>query len=257
MKIVVCMKQTFDTEAQIVLTEAGRIDDGSVLLIVNPCDEHAVEEAIRLKEKSSGEVTVVTVGGRTAPKALQHCLAMGADHAILVSDPSLENADSHTYALVLSRVLKSMEYDLILCGRESIDDKAFQVPTRLAELLDLPQINLVSALKIEQKNAQARRDIEGGTEVITVDLPAVFSVQKGINEVRYPPLRRVMQAAKVPIKSLSLADVGLTPEEAAPFSVIEGYILPPARKEGRLLAGELEEVVAQLIRHLQDDAKII
>jgi electron transfer flavoprotein beta subunit len=257
MKIVVCMKQTFDTEAQIILTESGRIDDRSVLRIVNPCDEHAVEEAIRLKEKNGGEVTVVTVGGQTAPKALQHCLAMGADHALWVSDPHLENADGHSYALVLSRVLKSMEYDLILCGRESIDDKASQVPARLAERLDLPQVNLVSSLKIEPGKAQARRDIEGGTEVITVDLPALFSVQKGINEVRYPPLRRVMQAAKVPIKSISLADLGLTPGEAAPFSVIEEYVQPPARQAGRMLSGELEELVAQLSGTLRDYVKSI
>lgn len=257
MKIVVCIKQTFDTEAQIVLTEKGRIDDHSVLFIVNPCDEHALEEAIRLKEKNGGQVTIVTAGGHTAPKVFQHCLAMGADHAIWVNDPNLNGADSHSYAVVLSRILQSLEYDLVLCGRESIDDKSSQVTARLAEILDLPQVNLVSALSVDQDKAQATRDIEGGTETIEVALPAVFSVQKGINEVRYPSLRRVMQAAKMPIKTLSLADIGLTPKEVVPFSIIEEYVLPKPRKEGKVLSGDLPEVISQLIKHLQENAKVI
>jgi electron transfer flavoprotein beta subunit len=251
MKTVVCMKPTFDTEARIVLTGEGRIDDRSVLFIVNPCDEHAVEEALRLKEKEGGRVTVITVAGQAAPKALQHCLAMGADEAIWVHDSALKDADAHTCALVLSRVLRSLAYDIILCGRESIDEKASQVPSRLAEILDLPQVNLISALNVTRQKAEARRDIEVGTEFVEVTLPAVFSVQKGINEVRYPPLRRVMQAAKMPIQSLSLADIGLESEQVAPFSSIEEFILPQPRKEGKLLAGELSEVVSELVRELR------
>lgn len=257
MKIVVCIKQTFDTEARITLSDEGRIDDRSALLIVNPYDEYAVEEAIRLKEKNGGEVTVVTVGGQTARKALQHCLAMGADHAILVDDPHLKDADGHTYALVLSRVIQSMEYDLIMCGRESIDAGASQVHTRLAELLDLPQVNVVSALSIEEGKAEARRDIDGGTEIIEVNLPAIFSAQKGLNEVRYPPLRRVMQAKKIPIKTVSLADLGLKKEDVVPFSIVEEFTFPHPRQAGELLSGELSEVVSRVIKYLREDTKAI
>jgi electron transfer flavoprotein beta subunit len=257
MKIVVCIKQTFDTEARITLSDEGRIDDRSVLLIVNPYDEYAVEEAVRLKEKNGGDVTAVTVGGQTARKALQHCLAMGADHAILIDDPYLRDADSHTYALVLSRVIKSMECDLILCGRESIDVGASQVHTRLAELLDLPQVNVVSALSIEDGKAEARRDIEGGTEIIEVDLPAIFSAQKGLNEIRYPPMRRIMLAKKMPIKTFCLADLGLSQEDISPFSIVEEFTFPQPRRAGKLLSGELSEVVSQTVRYLQEDAKVI
>jgi len=257
MNIVVCIKQTFDTEARITLTEEGHIDERSVLFIVNPYDEYAVEEALRLKEKEGGEVTVVTVGGEKAATALRHCLAMGADHAILVNDPKLKDADSHSYAVVLSKVLKSMDYDLILCGRESIDAATSQVPSRLAELLNLPQINVVSALHIEDGNAQARRDIEGGVEVIDAVLPAVISVQKGINEVRYPSMRLIMRAKKMPVRTLSLEDLSLTSEDVAPLTRIEEYLFPQPRQKGKVLSGEVPEVVSKLIQHLRDEVKVI
>ena len=257
MKIVVCMKQTFDTEARIALTGEGRIDDRSVLLIVNPYDEYAVEEAIRIKEKQGGEVTVVTVGGDKARKALQQCLAMGADHAVLVDDAQLNDADGHTYALVLSRVLKEMEYDLILCGRESVDEAASKVHTRLAEILDLPQANVVSALKVEDGKAEAKRDIEGGSELMEVDLPAVISVQKGINEVRYPSLRLVMKASRHPIKTLSLEDLGLSAADIKPFLHVEAYLFPKPRQGGRRLTGEVSEMVSDLIQYLRDEVQAI
>ena len=257
MNIVVCMKQTFDSEARIRLSDKGNIDDSSVLLIVNPYDEYALEEAIRLKEKSGGEVTVVTIGGQTATKALQHCLAMGADHAILINDPHLKAADGHTYALVLSHVIKSMEYDLIMCGRESIDAGDCQVHTRLAELLDLPQVNVVSGLSIEDGKAEAKRDIDGGTEIIEVDLPAIFSAQKGLNEVRYPPMRRIMLAKKMAIKAVCLADLGLSEEDVSPFSTIEDFTFPKQRQPGRLLTGDISEMVSETISYLREDVKVI
>jgi len=251
------MKQTFDTEARILLTEHGKINDQAVLLIVNPYDEYAVEEAIRLKEKNGGKVTVVTVGSQAARKALQHCLAMGADHAILVEDAALEDADSHTYALVLARTLRSIEYDLIICGRESIDAGNSQVHTRLAELLNLPHVNVVSALSIEGGQARVTRDIDGGTELIEVNLPVVLSAQKGLNEVRYPPLRRLMEAKKAQISTLRLADLGLTKEEVAPYTHVEEFRSPPPRKAGKLLSGETPDVVSQFISYLREDVNII
>ncbi len=257
MKIVVCIKQTFDSEASISLNETGGIDDQSVIQIVNPYDEYAVEEAIRLKEKYGGEVTVVTVGKENARKALHQCLAMGADHTLLVNDPQLEDADSHTYAVVLSTVLCTMDYDLILCGREAIDTSVSQVPSRLAERLDLPQINMVSHLEIVEGNVKATRDIEGGSEIVESALPAVISVQKGINEVRYPSLRLIMRAKKMAIKTFSLADLGLTMDDVAPYLSVEEYIFPEPRKEGMRLKGEVNEVVTQLIQHLRHEVKVL
>jgi len=257
MKIVACIKQTFDSEASISLNENGGIDDQTVIQIVNPYDEYAVEEAIRLKEKYGGEVTVVTVGKEDTRKALHQCLAMGADHALLVNDPQLEDADSHTYAVVLSAVLCAMDYDLILCGREAIDTSASQVPSRLAECLDLPQINMVSHLEIVERNVKVTRDIEGGSEIVESVLPAVISVQKGINEVRYPSLRLIMRAKKMTIKTFSLTDLGLTMDDVAPYLSVEEYIFPEPRKEGIRFKGEVNEVVAQLIQHLHHEVRVL
>jgi len=258
MKIVVCVKQTFDTEAKITLSEEGCIDDRSVLQILNPYDEYAVEEGIRLKEKYGGEVSAVSVGHEGEVKALQHCLAMGADHAILVADPQLERPDSHSYAVMLSRVIKTMEYDLILCGRISIDSAGGEVPARLAELLDLPQVTAVSKLRVnDDRSVEAWRDVEGGVEIVESRLPVVVSVQKGINEVRYPSLRLVMQAKKTPIRTFTPTDLELNPDDVAPFVENEGYVFPPPREQGIRLSGSASEVVAELMRRLADEQKVV
>ena len=120
--IVVCVKQTFDSETRIVLNQEGRIDESLVKYIVNPYDEYALEEAIRIKEREGGRVTVITVERAGSSEALYHCLAMGADEAIAVADPSLAHADQHSCALALSRLIKNIDYDLIFCGKEAIDD---------------------------------------------------------------------------------------------------------------------------------------
>ena len=257
MNIIVCIKQTFDTEAKIVLNDNGDIDDRSVIKIVNPYDEYAVEEAIRLKERHGGEVTVVTVGEENSRQALQHCLAMGVDRAVLVTDPLVQSPDGHTYAIILAALLRTMEYDLILCGRESIDTGDGQVPSRLAQILDLPQINVVSRLEIANGNVKATRDIEGGSEHVESSRPCVISVQKGINEVRYPSLRLIMRAKKMPIDRYSLDDLSLTTDEVKPFLGVETYIFPETRKEGVRLTGETGDVVTQLIRHLRDEYRIL
>jgi electron transfer flavoprotein beta subunit len=258
MNIVVCVKQTFDTEAKIVLDEAGGISEQSVLQIMNPYDEYAVEEGIRLKERYGGQVTVVTVGDDAAVKSLQQALAMGADHAVLVSDSRLKKPDSHGIAAALSRVLGRMEYDIILCGRLFIDGANAEVPARLAERLDLPQVNLISKLQVTAEGkVDARRDIEGGVEIVETHLPAVITVQKGINEVRYPSLRLVMQARKMPIRRLGLDDLDLTPEDVAPLTRIEGYLFPPPRKQGRTLTGPLPEIIPEVIRFLYEEQKIL
>jgi electron transfer flavoprotein beta subunit len=143
------------------------------------------------------------------------------------------------------------------CGRESVDEAASQVHTRLAEILDLPQANVVSALKVEDGKAEAKRDIEGGSELMEVDLPAVISVQKGINEVRYPSLRLVMKASRHPIKTLSLEDLGLSAADIKPFLHVEAYLFPKPRQGGRRLTGEVSEMVSDLIQYLRAEVKAI
>ncbi|MGB9499759.1 MAG: electron transfer flavoprotein subunit beta/FixA family protein [Dissulfuribacterales bacterium] len=256
MNIVTCIKQTFDTEAKIVI-DNGQVSDQGVNLIVNSYDEYAVEEAIRLKEKNGGEVVVVSVGGDKTHEALRYCLAMGADRAVLIQDPAMEHTDNLGCAVAMAKLISQMEYDLVFCGKEAVDDGAAQVPSMLAEKLNLPQANVLTALEIADGRATATKEIDGGSEVLEMQLPAVFSAQKGLNEVRYASLPGIMKAKRKELKVVSLADLELSAEDVAAKSELVVAELPPARKAGRVLAGEIDEMVAELVSLLKDEAKVI
>lgn len=257
MKIVVLAKQTFDTEAKITLDAAGKINREGVNLIMNPYDEFAVEEALRLKEKHGGEVTVVSFGGPKAPDILRQALAMGADKAVHVGDENLSEIDEHTTATILAKVLSGLEYDLILAGWRAIDDGSAQVAGRVAEILNLPMVNMVTRLEIDGGKAVASREIEGGYEVVEVPLPAVITAQKGLNEPRYPTMKGIMQAKKKPMQKLTLSELGLEPEKVAPKVRARKYFLPSPRAQGKILTGEPAEAAAELVRLLREEAKII
>ena len=259
MKIVACIKQTFDTEAKIVVGGDGQISDEGVNLIVNPYDEFAVEEAIRTKEKDGGEVVVVTVGGDKAQEALRYCLAMGADRAVLINDPALAGADSYGVSIALAKLLSEKEagFDIIFAGKEAVDDGAGQVPSRLAEKLDLAQANVVTSFELSDGRATATREIDGGSETLELALPALISAQKGLNEVRYPSLPGIMKAKRKPLEVLALNDLGLSADDVASKVELVAAELPPARKAGQRLTGEVDEVVAKLVQLLQEEAKVI
>ncbi|MBN2233162.1 MAG: electron transfer flavoprotein subunit beta/FixA family protein [Deltaproteobacteria bacterium] len=256
MNIVACIKQTFDTEAKIAVS-GGQVSDQGVNLILNPYDEYAVEEAIRLKEKNGGEVVVVSVGTDKTQEALRYCLAMGADRAVLVQDPALGKADSASVSVTLGKLLADMEYDVILCGNQAVDDGASAVPSRLAEKLDLPQANVITALEIGDGSATVRREVDGGSEILDVQLPALFSAQKGLNEVRYPSLPGIMKAKRKELKVVGLGDLGLSADDVAPKTEIVNVELPPARQAGKVLKGEVADVVAELVTLLKNEAKVI
>ena len=154
MKIVVCVKQVPDTETQIKLTADGSgIDLKDAQFIVNPYDEFAVEEALKLKERFDGEVTIVTMGGEKAKEAIRTCLAMGADKAVHLNDPAFEGSDSLGTATVLAAALRKLEFDLVLCGKQAVDDDCMHVGPHLAELLDLPQVCVVTDLHVADDGA--------------------------------------------------------------------------------------------------------
>ncbi|MGB9885798.1 MAG: electron transfer flavoprotein subunit beta/FixA family protein [Moorellales bacterium] len=260
MNIVVLLKQTFDTEAKIELTADGKISSAGVNLIVNPYDEFAVEEALRIKEKVGGEVVIVSLGGAQAQDAIRQALAMGADRGILINDPALEGADHEGIAQALAKAVSTLSYDLILTGWVAIDDNAAQVPGRVAEILNLPQVNLAVKLDIDGNRATVQREGEGATEIIEVPLPAVITAQKGLNEPRYPSMKGIMQAKKKPIQQLTLADLGLSADAvgaAAAKVRVTSYSLPPKRAAGRLIEGEPEQQVKELVRLLREEAKVI
>ena len=253
MKLVVLLKQTFDTEAKIVLKD-GKIDDSGVTLIINPYDEFAVEEALRIKEKlGQGEVVVVSAGSDRAQEALRQALAMGADRAVLVKTDGLQ-LDEMVVAEVLAKVLQQMEYDLILAGWRAIDDSSAQVGVRVAEILGLPQINLVTKLEVGEGKITGHREIEGGTEVVEVPLPALVTAQRGLNEPRYPSMKGIMQAKKKELKVINAADLGVN---AAPKVEIKEIFLPKGKQAGKIFTDEPAVAVAKLVKALREEAKVI
>ncbi len=257
MNIVVCIKQTFDTEAKIVLTDQGKIDTNGVSLIINPYDEFAIEEGIRLKEKFGGEVTVVTLGGDLAQEALRTALAMGADKAILISDRLLTEIDEWGAAEILAQVVKNIPCDLLLAGRIAIDDGSAQVAVRLAEKLDLPSVSNVLKLEIIGNQVTATREIDGGTETLELTLPAVITAQKGLNEPRYPSVTGIMKAKKKPLTMVKLSDLGLTPSDVAPQMQTKSITLPIPRQGGRKLPGDTAQAAHKLARLLREEAKVL
>lgn len=257
MNIVVFIKQTFDTEAKIVLDGNGKIDANGVNLIINPYDEYAIEEGIKLKEKFKGDVTVVCLGGPRAQEAVRTALAMGADKGIVVNDPEVDNTDEFGRATILAKAIAQVPYDIILSGRIAIDDGASQSAVRLGEALNIPSVSSILKLDVDGTKATAVREIDGGTETIEVTLPAVFTAQKGLNEPRYPSVAGIMKAKKKPLKSLTIADLGLSAGDLAPKMTINEYTLPTPRKGGRVIPGEAAEAASELAKLLREEAKVL
>lgn len=258
MKIVVCIKFVPDTAIKIKIAPSGKdIDFADVAFVINPYDEFAVEEALKIKEKFGGEVIIVGAGLEQASTGIRTCLAMGADSAILVRDDSLEKADSYTIGSVLARVCRDLNPDLIFFGKHAIGVDNAQVPSVVAEQLDLPQVSVVTKLEIQDKKFRAWRDIEGGREIVEGSLPAVFTAQKGLNVPRYASLKGIMAAKKKQIAVRTLDSMGLPTDILKPRILIESITLPPSRPPGKILKGEVSEVVPQLLKLLHEEAKII
>jgi len=258
MNIVVCLKQTFDTEAKIVLDSTGKIDPAGVNLVINTYDEFAVEEALKLKEKFGGDVTIVSMGGDRVQEAIRTALAMGADQAILVNDPSIAYADESVIAEILAKTVATIPCDIILTGRMAVDDGSSQVGVRLAEVMGIPSVSSILKLDIEDNKATVTREIDGGTEVIETTLPAVFTAQKGLNEPRYPSMMGIMKAKKKEIKVLTLADLGTSAADMPAKMNAPKFSLPSPRKAGIKIAGEeAADKAKELAKLLREEAKVI
>lgn len=254
MNILVCLKQTFDTEEKIVLENDAVSEDG-VEFIMNPYDEYAVEEAITLRDEHGGEVTVITVGPERAESALRTALAMGADKAVIVDDEDIET-DEYSIAKILAAVIKNREYDIILGGNMAVDNGSGQVGPRLAEELNIAQVTTITKLTVDGGKATIERDVEGDIETIEVSLPVLVTAQQGLNEPRYPSLPGIMKAKKKPMERLTVDDLNIDGEVAAKTSVIETF-LPPKKEAGRILSGDVQDQVKELVQLLRNEAKVI
>lgn len=248
MNIVVCMKQVPDSETRVKIGADGRsVDLGAANFVINPHDEFAIEEAIRLKEKFGGEVTVLTLGPERAENDIRKALAMGADKGLLLKADAFEG----DVATALADELKSMNADLILFGKQAIDEDSGQMPQMVAEWLDLPCVTVVVKLDVhvDSKTCVAEREIDGGKEIVEFPFPAVIGTQKGLNEPRLPNLKGIMAAKKKPLEKKD-AKTG-----TALFEVV-GMELPPPRPEGKIV-GKGAEAVKELVRLLHEEAKVI
>jgi electron transfer flavoprotein beta subunit len=248
MKIAVCVNHVPDTETKVKIAADGKaIDRTGVNFMLAPYDEIAVEEALRMRDKFKGDVTVLSLGSDKHKDALRKALAMGADKAILLKDDA--DRDSHGVAVGLASALKSIAPEVILFGRQSIDYDDAQVGTLVAAMLDMPSASVVVKIEIENGKAVCVREIEGGHETVEVKLPAVFLAQKGLNDPRYPSLKGIMAAKNKPIEEQQA-----TPAEA----LVETLAMhkPPAKAPGRIL-GTDKSAVAELVRLLHEEVKII
>ncbi|MEN6565356.1 MAG: electron transfer flavoprotein subunit beta/FixA family protein [Veillonellales bacterium] len=255
MHIIVYIKQTFDTEAQIAVDSNGKIDSNGVHFVVNPYDEYAIEEGVRLKEKFGGDVTVITMGGSRAQDALRTALAMGADKAVLIDDSALEKTDEWVTANVLTQAVASLPYDVIFTGRMAIDDGSGQVGVRVAENLHIPSVTNAVKIEINEKSAVVTQEIDGGTASLEVSLPAVFTAQKGLNDPRYPSVAGMMKAKRKELKKISLTDLGLEKEKLVAKMTVGKYAVSAARQAGKKLQGSSAQQVAELVNLLKTEVK--
>ncbi|MRG88385.1 electron transfer flavoprotein subunit beta/FixA family protein [Salinibacillus xinjiangensis] len=257
MNIYVLMKRTFDTEEKIVI-EDGRIDEEGAEFIINPYDEYAIEEAIQLRDEHGGEITVVTIGGEDAEKQLRTALAMGADKSVLINvEDDVEESDQFTTVKILEAFFEDKEYDMILAGNVAIDQASGQIGPRLAESLDIPCVTTITNLEVDGDKAKIERDVEGDVEKIEVSTPVLVTCQQGLNEPRYPSLPGIMKAKKKPLEELELDDLDLDEDDVEPKTKTIDVFLPPEKEAGKILEGEIDDQVNELVGLLRNEAKVI
>lgn len=259
MNLYVLLKQVPDTETKIRLKPDGSgIEKNDIKWIISPYDEFAIEEALKIKEAAkAGTVTVLTVGPDRAVEALRTAVAMGADNAVHVTTDT-DELDSYLVSRALAEALKKDKPDLILAGKQAIDDDQGAVFGYVAELLNLPSASVVVKVELanDRKSLRAHREVEGGAKhVLELPVPCVVAVNKGINTPRYASLPGIMKAKKKEIKSFTLADLGLSGE--TPRTKQSGYELPPERKAGKRIEGDPATQVKELVRLLREEAKVI
>ena len=250
MQMTVCVAVTPSTDTKIKISDDGRsIDTADVKFELNPYDEFALEEAIRIKEQvGEGSVSVLTVGDGTQKEELRKCLARGADSATILK-ADITASDSAAIGLALTAELGKGDSRIVFFGKQAVDGDNAQIPTQVAAGLGWPIVTKISKLELRGDKFTAHREIEGGVEVVAGSLPAVFSAEKGLNEPRYPSLKGIMQAKKKPLEEIE------TELEDARV-VIDSLELPPARPEGRII-GEGAETVDALMDLLKNEAKVI
>lgn len=260
MNIAVCLKQVPhpDYLSKILYDPVtNRLQRDGVPLIINPVDKNAIESGIRLKERYSGKVTIITMGPPQAKESLEEALAMGADEAILLCDPDFAGADTYATAFTLACALRKMGlYDLVLCGNETVDSGTSQVGPQIAAFLDIPHVTNVKAINYSEDGLMlAERTVENGYMKIKVHLPALLTVTKEINKPRIPSVVGIMQVAEKPLQIWGLSELNLSPSEVglagSPTQTIQ-MLESEQRQGGDILQGEVTQVVKTAVAKLYE-----
>lgn len=256
MNIFACIKQVPDTEASISIREGKSINEANIKWIINPYDEFALEEALKLKEKNPGStVTAVTLGPDRVESALRTALAMGVDKAVhILNDETLD--DLATGAALAGALRKLGADGVIFMGKQAIDNDSYQVHLHVAEDLGIGAATNVTAFDFQDGKVSVEREIdEGAKEIIEMNLPCIVAATKGLNNPRYASVMGIMKAKRIEIQKLSLSDCGLA--EVKNQVKVEKYSIPPEKPQGKVVAGEPVEAVKELVRLLKEEAKVL
>lgn len=264
MNSIVCVKQVPDTEIRIEI-EDGQVVEEKLQYVINPYDEYALEEALRLRENfGEGRITVLTLGPERAREAIMQALAVGTDEAIHLVDEAFQGGDAYATAKALAEAIVrlDLEYDIILCGKQGVDHDNAQVGIALAEMLNLPHVSVVTKLEVadDKSKATAQREAEEGKELVETPLPAVITAQKGLNEPRYPTFTGIRAARKKPIHKKTAAELGIDPEVVGAAGArleIVSLNPPPERCAGQIIPGNPVEACRELVHLLREEAKVV
>ena len=255
MKIIVCIKQVPDAKDVRLDPETNTLDREGVQSIMNPYDQHAVEEAVCLKEQLGGEVTVLSMGPPQAEEVLKQAISCGADNAVLISDRAFAGADTWATSYILAKAVEKIGgFDLILCGKQAIDGDTAQVGPGLAIQLDIPFVTCIQKIReASDTELVMERMMDDGYDVLAADYPMLLTVVKDINQPRVPSLKGKMKAKKVQIRVLSAEDVGADSAKiglaGSPTQVVDVFP-PPPRGERSILTGSIDEQIEQLVEKL-------
>jgi electron transfer flavoprotein beta subunit len=256
MKILVCMKQVPQKDAPLKLNESGTWIREDVSYEVNEPDAYALEEALRQKEKHGGEVVVITAGPARASQVLREALAKGADRAIHLEDPAFVSQDAFNIARAFAAAIKEEQFDLIFTGLQSDDYGYAQTGVILAELLGWPHATIIMQIEKQDGGIKVKRELEAGYfQFIEMPLPAVLSIQSGINKLRYATLIGIKQAKNKPLRKVSLADVQSALGENQ--LRIEKLYIPQKTKKTEMLDGSPGEVAKKLVEKLRNDVRVL
>ncbi|MGH9793866.1 MAG: electron transfer flavoprotein subunit beta/FixA family protein [Candidatus Acidiferrales bacterium] len=256
MKIVVCIKQVPAKDAPLHIAEGGAwIRETDIGFETNEPDSYALEEALRLKEKHSGEVIALSMGPERVKQTIKEALAKGADRGIHIADDTFHQLDPLNSARALAATIKKENPDLVLTGLQSDDHGFGQTGVLLAELLDRPHATIIMSIEVTDGRMKLKRELEAGWfQWMECPLPAVLSIQSGINKVRYASLKGIMAAKKKQIDSTGRADLGISIE---PTQKVERIYVPQKSKKTEMLAGTAREAAAKLIEKLKFEARVL